>query len=351
MSSFFLKFPRRLACLLIFAASPWLKAWDGPSSFTLDLPVAANLATPLWLGHPVTPVTAFATLDLPLLPPDPNASLLVTIYFQEKEGGFLRISWEGGGGAQSLSDNFYEGIGMSNQRSLLVSAQTMQGQGTLHFQCGDNTIGIQRIKLEWLENQPGLVSPRITDLLVTPDTGITQPAQNLDGQLKQADAAAWIDQLVNVPIASLPERIEQGVEFSVQLDHAPDSARLVLKEDGLAWGKHLVAWINQQRAGTITPTVPDLTDEGYLAGPNAPASYVGWREGSLYVPVSLLKVGVNAVQFSVEDDVSLMNGNANDASAVPPLAVKNVLFQLSYPAGPSSSPAATASPSPETNSP
>lgn len=342
---------------MILASSPLLKAWDGPTSFTIDLPCAANLATPLWLGHPIAPTTAFATLDLPLLPPDPNASLLVTVYFQEKEGGFLRINWEGAGGAQSLSDNFYEGIGMSNQRGLLVSAQTMQGQGTLHFQCGDGTLGIQRIKLEWLDNQTGLVSPKIEDVLVTPDTGLTQPAQNLDGQLKQADTPAWIDQLVNVPIASLPERIEQGVEFNVQLDHAPDSARLALKEDGLPWGKHLVVWINQQRAGTITPTVPDLADEGYLAGPNAPASYVGWREGSLYVPVSFLKVGVNAVQFSVDDDASLTNGNANAILTAPPLAVKNVLFQLSYPStrqeadvSPSPSDSATPAP-PETHSP
>lgn len=322
-------------------SSPLVQASDLPGPFTLDLPFAANQATPIWLGHPEIPQTIFATLNLPIIPPDANASLLVTVFFQEKEGGFLRISWQGVQGAQILSNNFYEGIAMSNQRSLLISPETLLGDGTLGFQCGDTALGIQRIEFEWLENKDGVVSPLIPDLLVTSATGVTQPAQNLDGQPKQAYEASWHGRLVTIPVTTLPQRIEQGVEFSVQLDAVPASGRLSLDENGLPWGKHLAVWINQQRAGTVTPAAPDLADDGYLTQTNPPTPYVGWRNGSFYVPASLLQAGVNTVQFSAEDDTPPAQGTTNSVSATnpdQPLAIKNVVLQLGYPPLPSPTP-------------
>ena len=319
------------ACFLLFFVAGLLRASDLPAPVTLDIPVPANLATPSWLGHPETPPTAFATLNLPILTPDTKASLLVTVYFQEKEGGFMRVIWQGTQGAQLLSDNFYENIGMSNQRSLLISPATLIGDGTLVFQCGDSTLGIQRIKLEWLENKDGLVSPDIHDVLVTSATGPTQLALTLNGQANPAEPGAWQGEAVTVPFTDEALRIEQGVEFSVDLDKVPVSARLALKEAGLPLGKHLVAWINQQRAGTITPAVPDLLDGGFLADENAAISYFGWRDGSFYVPVALLKTGVNTVQFSTEDDASTPgNPGASDTGQGPPLAVKAMVMQLNY---------------------
>ncbi len=320
-----------MAFLLSCEFGSCVLAADLPPAYVLNLPFQSDQATPAWLGHPETPQTTFATLDLPIEAPDPNASLLVTVFFQEKQGGFLRIIWHGPQVAQLLSDNFYEGIGMSNQRSLLMSAQTLTGYGKLSFQCGDTTLGIQRIKLEWLESKPSLGSSQVQDILVTPEGGPTQWAQNLDGQAKPADPAIWKNQIVTVPITESPQRIEQGVEFSVQLDTLPSSGRLVLKEDGLSLAKHLTVWINQQRAGTITPVVPDLFDAGYLTG-NPPDSYVGWRDGSFSVPVSFLKAGVNTVQFSTEDEVPSTSSTADDATTttVAPLAIKNVAFQFNY---------------------
>ena len=92
---------------------------------------------------------------MPILTPDPDASLLVTVYFQEKQGGFLRIIWTGTQGAQLLSDNFYENIAMNNQRSLLISPATLVGDGVLSFQCGDTDLGIQRIKTGMAREQDG----------------------------------------------------------------------------------------------------------------------------------------------------------------------------------------------------
>jgi len=82
------------ACLLLLFVVGSLRASELPAAVTLDLPIPANQATPSWLGHPETPPTTFATLNLPVLAPDANASLLVTVYFQEKQGGFMRVIWK-----------------------------------------------------------------------------------------------------------------------------------------------------------------------------------------------------------------------------------------------------------------
>jgi len=320
-----------------------LKAADLPAPVTLDLPVPANQATPAWLGHPETPATAFASLNLPILTPDPDATLLVTLYFQEKRGGFMRISWQGPQGAQSLSDNFYENIGMANQRSLLVIPSMLAGGGALNFQCGDATLGIQRIKLEWLASKSALVSPGVQDLPVVPATGSTQMALTLNGQINPAELGAWDNQIVSVPLTDEPLRIEEGVDFSIDLDKVPGSARLSLKETGLPLGKHLVVWINDHRAGTITPAVPALQDEGFLT--NASTNYVGWREGSFYVPVAVLKQGINTVQFSDEDDATLtpQTTSAAGTGQDPPLAIKALTLQLNYTSA-AATPAASTTP-------
>ena len=347
--------PLRAALIGLFslAGAFAARALDAPLDFTLDLPFGASQATPSWLGHPTTPAGTFATLDLPITPPDGSPSLLVTVFYQEKAGGFLRIGWIDGsslpatasdlpgpgevGASSILCDNFYEGIGMSNQRSLLVPADTLRQGGTLHFQTGDSALGISRIKLEWLEPSTGLTSPAITDVLVTPANGRTQPAAELAGQPAGQADPAWKDQIVNVPITDVPVRIEQGVDFTVHTGGAPALARVELKETGLPWGQHLVVWINNARAGVIHPATPPLDDPGY-AGASAP--YVGWRAGTFFVPAGSLAAGDNVLQFSAEPDDAAA---AVSTPALPvPLALKDVSLQLDYPPG---TLLATASPS------
>ena len=346
-------------CFLVFLGAIDVRGADLPPSFVLKLPVQASEPLPIWLGAPQTLLTTFAMLNLPVQPPNPDASLLVTVYFQEKQGGFLRVVWQGAQTAQALTDNLYEGIGMDNQRSLLISPQTLAGGGNLNFQCGDTVLGIQRIKLEWLATQSGLVSPQIQDLLVTPETGPTQPGHALTGQPVPPDPAAWKGQVVSVPMTDCPQRIEQGVEFSIQLDAIPALGKISLKEAGLPLSKHLIVWINQKRAGTITPVVPDLLDPGFLADVS-PDTYVGWRDGSFMVPVSLLQAGVNTVQFSTEEEIPSADAKGSDATTGPvePLALKGAVIQFSYTQPPpapvettpaSSDPSAATPPAPVTS--
>jgi hypothetical protein len=78
--------------------------------------------------------------------------------------------------------------------------------------------------------------------------------------------------------------------------------------------------------------VPDLLDGGFLTGGNGSAGYSGWRDGSFYVPVSLLKPGVNTVQFSDEEDADPTPESAavSNPGLGPPVAIKALVFQLNY---------------------
>jgi hypothetical protein len=358
--------PFRLALMAALCVTAHLAAHalDGPTEFTLDLPFGANEATPLWLGHPVTPAGTFATLDLPITPPDATASLLVTVFYQETTGGFLRISWQGAsvppatdgelpgpgevGASAVLCENFYEGIGMSNQRSLLVPADTLRQGGTLHFQTGASDLGISRIKLEWLENATGLTSPAISDVVVTSANGKSQMAADLAGLPPTAADPAWKGQIVEVPITDVPVRVEEGVDFTVHTDGAPALARIALKEAGLPWGQHLVVWINNQRAGVIQPATPALADPGY-AGIAAP--YVGWREGTFFVPTGALTAGDNVLQVSAEPDDAVQAPADAKSTPAAPLALKDLSLELEYPAAPpvaTPAPSATTTPPPAT---
>jgi hypothetical protein len=297
---------------------------DPAALFGFDVPPAVDLATPPWLGQPVITPGSFATLGLPIAPPDAVRVLLVTVVFTETAGSFLRITWTAGdGSAQVLSGNFYEGIAMGNRRMLLIPAEVMKGlRGTLSLQAGGSALDIQHVELEWLDQRSELVSSTQPDLLVTPALGPTQPAATLDGQPAQDVPASWQGRVVNLPLTSIPQRVEDGVDFNLQIDDVPARARLVFNEAGLPWGKHLVVWVNGQRAGTVTPAVPDLRVTGLGDAP-----YAGWREGSLYLPGSLFKPGVAALQFSVEDDLSPGPADA----AAPPLAMKDAVLQLFVP--------------------
>ena len=341
-----------LSRLFFVGAALWsghlgLLASEDSTQFTLDLPVAATQVLPSWLGCPTTSGDAFAALDLPITPPDANASLLVTVFYQEANGGFLRISWQDGtsppspgtlpgpgevGASSVLSDNLYEGIAMNNQRSLLVAADAMKHPGTLHFQAGGSALGISRIKLEWLQNSAGLASPSITETLVTSASGTTALASALAGTPAAALEPAWHDHLVDVPVTDAPVRIEQGVDFTVHLDSLPTRARLAVKETGLPAGQHLVVWLNSRRAGLVMPSVPPLGDPGYSSSATD-APYIGWRDGTFLVPNGSLVSGNNVLQFSAEPDFA--PGTVPDATVVTtPLALKDVNLQLDYPATP-----------------
>jgi hypothetical protein len=319
-----------LAALFFSTALAVARADDLPPPLTLNIPVPANLATPAWLGHPVEPDTdTLSTLELPITPPSATAALLVTVYFTETDNGFLRVNWIPNAGVpMALASNFYEGVSMANSRSLLIPPSTLGAGGTLVLQGTAAALGVQRVEFEWLESRQDLVAPNTGAMLVTNSGGTTVTADSVNGQPETAGTGTWNGEIVSVPVTSDPERIEQGVEFTVQLDNVPVTARLALKESGLSLSQHIVVWVNEARAGTLTPAVPGLGDAGYFTSATGSTTFVGWRNGSFFVPVSMLKQGENTLQFSPEADNAPAPAATPDTSS--PLAIKDLVMQMNY---------------------
>ena len=335
-----------LLCFAFCVAGPRLRASTPDTSYTLNLPVQADQATPVWLGHPLASTGTFASLDLPVTAPEINESLLVTIVFEEKPGGFLRLTWKNAEGEQLLSGNFYEGVGMANKRTLLIPSSIVQDMGTLSIQTGQATLDVSQIRFEWLEGGVALVSSEQTDQTVVPRLGATMKAETLDGQPAGVPVADIDGNLITVPITNSPQHIEQGVEFSLQLAGTPKAARLTLQESGLPWGRHLVIWVNQQRAGTASPVVPDLEEAGYASPPDAAKPFIGWRDVSVYLPVTLMKTGLNTLQISTEADNAPADGTTDDdtGASQQPLAVNNLACQFDYTAATPTLPSLTEGP-------
>src|SRR5580698_3945969 len=111
-----------LTILLLLASLCLVQAQETGRSFTFDFgPDAPKQALPSWMpGQPVASPAAHATISFPINPPPGDSDLAVTVYFTETAGGFLRVYWAGVGDNGMLSDNLFEGIGIPNQRTLLI---------------------------------------------------------------------------------------------------------------------------------------------------------------------------------------------------------------------------------------
>jgi hypothetical protein len=264
--------------------------------------------------------TTLGTLVAEVAPPPGGAGLLIHLFFEEKEGGFLRVFWKSGDSTVTLSDNLYEGISMPNQRSLLIPAETLGAGGELTFQASQSDLHVRRIRWEWLKPLSLLSAPdpkiRVLDALGTP-----MKADEVNGELSLIPDDLWKGPVVTAQITEKAERIEDGVEFPVELDKAPVLARLECRINGLGLADSLLLWINGNKVGTLLPEVPDLNDPGYVKQSNGTVVYQGWRKATAWVPATFLQKGTNRLQFS----------QASETEALPgPLALKEMKLQLSY---------------------
>lgn len=321
-----------LALILTVAAFGLrLQADDTERSFTLDLASSGQAqALPSWMtGQPMASPSDHATVSFPIAPPQDDSNLAVTFYFQETAGGFLRVYWAGAQTNEMLSENLFEGIEMPNQRTLLIKRATLSSPGTLSVQSSENTLNVSRIHWQWVEPAPvSLADEAAQSALVNAGGKVLD-----EGEINGAPLLPLQDKItgsvVTAALTEKPERIETGVEFVATLQTVPPWARMELEISGAPPGKPVLLWINGEFAGEVSVELPDLTDPGYQQGSGGGLSYVGWRKGVLFVPVTLLKAGDNQFQFGLKD--------VAPSPQASPLAVKNLLLQLKYGGAPAPS--------------
>ena len=243
-----------LTLLLFVTSFCLLQADDAERSFTFDFGTTGPRQTlPSWMtGQPVASPAAHATISFPIAPPPGDSDLAVTLYFTETNGGFLRVYWAGAQNSEMLSDNLYEGIGMPNQRTLLIKRSTLSSAGTLNIQSSEPSLNITRIHWEWVDPATVPLAGAAKQTALVDAAGIAQPDAEVNGApvLPKPDQVG--DTVVTAALIEKPERIEGGVDFVATLQQAPQYARLEVQMAGVPVGKTVKLWMLARRQATYS---------------------------------------------------------------------------------------------------
>lgn len=289
------------------------------SSFLQNLNGQSSGPLPSWMdGPPMATPARHATVSFPINPPAAEDDLLVTVFFNEQPGGFLRVFWDDGFNKEMLTENLAEGIGMANRRTLVIKRRTLVAKGWLTFQSSETALGVDRIYWQWNRQQPAYLDDAFFPGGLLGRSGEWTRDDEIDGLPATTRNDYWLGDVVTAPITSKPERIENGVQFGTDLPEIPKFVLVRAKISGLPLGKKLTVWVNEKAGGELSVRVPDLSDPGLSENPDGELSYTGWREASLLVDASLLKLGENHFYFDAEKDL-------------PALAIKEFEIQLQYP--------------------
>ena len=307
-----------LACLAYPAGAGEVTAW----TYDFQTPTAS----PDWVK--IIPqkqdLNYLGRAEFEIAPAEGSSDLLFTLYFQESDGGFLRVFWNAGGSNTLLCQNLYEGIGkgLTNQRTLRLPGSWLRSGGVLSFQSSQSDLGISRIKLEWLTVQAIPVSQDLgTTIAAVDSNGRGLTGSELLGELEQVPTDQWKDNVITAQVTDRVEAFSDTVQFAFELESIPQRARVEAQLAGLPLDQGLTLWVNGKYAGSVSVPVPDLTDTGYQTSADGRVSYDGWRKGTILIQAELLQAGLNTLQFS----------RAGDAAATAAMALKNLKLQLKYP--------------------
>ena len=103
--------------------------------------------------------------------------------------------------------------------------------------------------------------------------------------------------------------LSENIERVVPLKAAPGPTRLRAKFLGLPLGRSVRVWVNGRVVGRIQPSVPSLTDPGYVRRGKR-VTYAGWREGALALDADALQPGENTILFESPGKGAYLSGAA-----------------------------------------
>jgi len=326
---------------------------------------AISIPPPPWFGPVQTAAGANLTVwRAPIRPPPGEARLAVTLVFEETQGGFARLIWQGPSRAITLCGNLYEGAAPLHARTLLLDRETLAGPGQLILEATGTRPVLARAELAWVEplvfSAGGWKSP---GLYLAP-SGKIFPAEELHGQGRRTPADERRGRIVDAVLDAGPVKIEPQVpvRFLTGLLATPSHARLEAQVAGLSPGQEPSLFVNGRPIATVAAELPSLDDVGYqwTAGGSG-LSYGGWRTVAAFVPPGWLSVGENQfdwqcppgsagitvrhLRLQVSYDPAGMTAGSSPGPATLPKAA-TVAAPAAVPAPPGMSPAATPAPAP-----
>jgi len=315
MSPFARRMLHGLALLALAGAAP-----AQVRTFTLDWPPEPGRALPVWLDRPVAEThEATATLQIPLSPTRDATNLALTLWFDEPAGGFLRVLWVTASSQTTLCQNLYEGTGLPNRRTLLLTPEQLTEPGVLTVQASGASLPITRLRWEWLEPTATLAALDAPVPEVILGEGQTPAADELLGDPYLPLEDAWRNEVITASLTDRVERIESGTGFIAPLELAPEQARLEMVLAGLPASGSVRLRVNGADAGALAVELPDLADPSYRYAAAGRWIYSGWRKATAAIPATLLHSGDNLIELIWIDPQET------------PLALKDLLLQLRYP--------------------
>src|SRR5262249_36988012 len=209
-----------------------------------DLTTTGRPQFPIWMPErPLAAPKPQAELSFPIVPGPDDDDLVLTVVFQEEAGGFLSVYWENSFGKRELlAPNLFENIDLPNQRTLLIKRPTMSGSGKVVLKSSQDVLNVLRVRLDWA--RPGVV--RLVDNVPNGALEITggkiYSPEEVDGSTLTPIADSWDGKILTTSVTDHPERIENGIDFSVDIPDKVVRARVEVLVNGLPIDQSMKFW-------------------------------------------------------------------------------------------------------------
>jgi hypothetical protein len=295
--------------------------------FTADLPFDAAQVLPSWMhGAPLIAPGNVARLAFRLSPPT-NRDLLLHLVFDEAEGGGLRVEWqrEGQSTTEVITEKLGDGIGVPNQRHLLISASRLGGNGTLLLQ-GVANLNVNRVRFEWVAERTMLASSTRYVPVVVTASRLTLGEADVDGSPRPALQDEWRDRVVRAALTEGPEFLTPSLELVAELEGMPNMARFEASVAGVYLDQEVWLVINNHEVGPLAIEVPTLEDPGHLGLPGRELQFAGWRLATAHIPAALLLPGENSLLLELRSPANADYRNRT--------FLREAVLELSYPPAP-----------------
>lgn len=252
---------------------------------TIDFPLTNTAQSIEGVNGPlVVSSQSLASVRIPFAAQAEPRSLALTFYFTETSG-FLRLVWEGRQ-SETICSNLYEGTGLSGQRTIILSAEHFQQPGQLVIQSGGIKLGIERLRLAWLQEYAVWAVSAADVPAAVLARGETVSAREVTVQLRPPLEDSVQGSVFRAVLLNEPMALIEGMVFPIQLPAQSDQLRFDFWVSDLPLTSRLRIICNDQILGESAPAVPDLADPGYVLYDGV-WHYVGWRPVSIYLDGSV----------------------------------------------------------------
>ena len=284
------------AVILLMACS--VRAQD---STVIDLPIEPSSGK-LPLGLADWPkeraAGSLSLVEVPLLPVGTESSLLVSVFFTDREGLDIRAFWrDKSGKVTTLRNKLSEDVSGLNQSLFKVTYDLLYEGGDLLLQTSGSSQPVKRIKLSWLwpANVYMGTASQSVEYVPMPEKTIETAELMESGTIAVPDtfrAGIWKDYLQDAPTS-----LTTAVNFIFSVEQRPKSVAIEGKLLNVAFGVHPMISVNGNEIGYVDCEVPSLASDGYF-GTEGSMSYAGWRTFRALVPAEYFKVGENSIEIA-----------------------------------------------------